>query len=186
MFRTNLLPRIELARSFLSQSKLFHRDPTEQFNRYWDRCKYIVIDSQPFTINHGDCTDRGVELGAHFPSRSRLSLNESGLPSRVDRREAEDYLVEAIHRGLDCVRLCVVTQKKRRIVDHDQRWVFRFRRSSQLLRSSCDEVPRTISNFDTSFTESAPSNFCKFFPLQSLGSVLLNFLHFRDDLVVAT
>ena len=49
-----------------------------------------------------------------------------------------------------------------------------------MLRSSSDDVSRTISDFTAA--ESAPPNLFEFFSLLSLGRVLLNFFNFGNDL----
>jgi len=74
----------------------------------------------------------------------------------------------------------MVPQQKRWVIYHDHGWALRLRHPFQLLRSGSDDVSRTISDFTAA--ESAPPNFFKFFSLLSLGSILLNFLHFCDDL----
>ena len=58
--------------------------------------------------------------------------------------------------------------------------VLPLRHPSQLLRSSFNDVSRTISDFTAA--ESAPLNFFVFFSLLSFGRVLLNFFYFCDDL----
>lgn len=110
---TNLLPDIKLTGSLLSQHELRNSDPTKQFHLQWNCCEYVVVDGQSIEIEHGDCTDCGVELTAHLPSRPRFSVEQAWFLPHVDRRETEDIRVEPIHSRLDSVRFCMVPQQER-------------------------------------------------------------------------
>jgi hypothetical protein len=125
-------------------------------------------------IEHGDGTYRGITLSAHFPPRSRFSVEQSRSLSHLDRCETEDICVNPIHSCLDSMRFCVVSQQERWIVDHDDGGRLPLSHPFQSLRSSLDDVSRTISDFAAA--ESAPSNILKFLSLLSLGSILLNLL----------
>ena len=110
--RTNFLPYVEFSSQFLSQSELCNSDPTKQFDLQWKRCKDLVVDVQSITIENGDCTDRGVELTAHPPSRSEFSVEQSRALPHLDRCQTEDICIEPIHSRLDSVRFCMVPQQE--------------------------------------------------------------------------
>jgi hypothetical protein len=116
-----------------------------------------------------------IELTAHLTPQSRFSINEPWFLLHVDRCETEDDSIEAIHRRFDGVGFCVVPKEQRWIVDHDHGWTLSLRHPFQLLRSSSDNVSRTISDFTAA--ESAPSDSFKMFSLLPLSWALLNVLH---------